>query len=196
MEVDIHGLHQLINVPSMLGADGYRIRDPIQQIQLLDADGVNLVEDIDDGNVTPGLCLDDVDEVVNCRIASDGNIGGRHLVFVHHGLDLVMVCWRCQCNFVSTEERSGLTDMGQGDCMCDVETTLILLPDRDVWRLLVDSDTEPFEFVLNHPLVGKRLVDIENDEYQVTGLRDGNDLSPPSSSIFGALDDTRQIDDL
>lgn len=50
-----HCLHQLVNVPPVLGADGHGVGDSIQQIKLLDADRVDLVEAVDHGNVTGGL---------------------------------------------------------------------------------------------------------------------------------------------
>jgi hypothetical protein len=38
-----HEFHQLVNVPSVLGADRNRIGDSIQEIELLNADGIDLV---------------------------------------------------------------------------------------------------------------------------------------------------------
>lgn len=93
--VGVHGLHQLINVPTMLGADWHRIRNSIQQIQLLNADGVNFVQDVDDGNVTPRSRFYRVDEVVDSRVAPDGNICGGHFVFAHYSLDFVVVFSWC-----------------------------------------------------------------------------------------------------
>lgn len=47
-----HGLHELVDIPTVLGADWDRVGDSVEQIQLLDADGINLVEAVDDRNIT------------------------------------------------------------------------------------------------------------------------------------------------
>ena len=47
-----HGLHQLVQVPAVLGADGYRVWDAVEEIQLLNTDGVDFVQAVDDGDVT------------------------------------------------------------------------------------------------------------------------------------------------
>lgn len=47
-----HGLHQLINVPSVLRADGNSIGDSVQKIELLNTDRINLVQAVNNGDVT------------------------------------------------------------------------------------------------------------------------------------------------
>lgn len=51
VELFPHGLHQLINVPAMLGADGNRIRDAIEKIKLFDTDRINLVQTINNRDI-------------------------------------------------------------------------------------------------------------------------------------------------
>lgn len=46
-----HCLHELINIPSMLRADRHRIGNTVEQVELFDANGVNLVETVNDGNI-------------------------------------------------------------------------------------------------------------------------------------------------
>lgn len=87
----LHSLHQLVNIPTVLGTDWYGIWNTVQQVEFLDTDGVDFVEDVDDGDVTTALGLEDVDEVVNGGVASDGDIGRVDTVFVHDRLDLVVV---------------------------------------------------------------------------------------------------------
>lgn len=46
-----HDLHQLVHVPAMLGTDGHGMRDAVQQVEFLNADGIDLVETVHHGNV-------------------------------------------------------------------------------------------------------------------------------------------------
>lgn len=46
-----HCFHQLVDVPAMLRTDWYCIRDTVQQVKLLNADGVDLVEAVHDRDV-------------------------------------------------------------------------------------------------------------------------------------------------
>ena len=75
----------------MLRADGNRIGNAVEEVKLLYADAVNFVQYVENGDVAPALGLEDVDEVVDSRIASNRDIGRVDLVFVHHRLDLVVV---------------------------------------------------------------------------------------------------------
>lgn len=86
--------------------------------------------------------------------------------------------------------------MRERDGACYVEAALVLFLDGDIRWLFVDPDAETLQFVLDHPLVRERFVDVENYEDQMAGLCDRNDLSTSSSPILGALDDTWQVDDL
>lgn len=89
LELLPHLLKQLVDVPPVFRADRTSIRDTVDQIQLLDRNGVDLVQRIDDGNVAPALGFQNVDEVVNGGITSNRNIRRRDFVFTHHSLDLL-----------------------------------------------------------------------------------------------------------
>ena len=173
-----HDLHELVEVPPILGADGHRHRDPVQQVQLLDADGVDLVQHVDDGDVAPALRLQHVDDVVDRRVAPQRNVGRGDLVLLHDGPDLVVV------------------DVGLGDGAGDVEAALLLLLECDVGGRLVDADAEALELRLDDALVGEGLVDVEDDEDEVARLGDGDDLATTAAAVLGAFDDTGEIDDL
>lgn len=124
------------------------------------------------------LGLNHINEVVNGGIAPDGNVGRVDAVLAHDGLDLVVV-----------NVREGL---GAGD----VEAALVLLPEGDVGRLLVDADAEALELGLDDALVRQRLVDVEHDEDEVARLGDGDDLATSSAAVLGSLDNTGEIDNL
>ena len=84
-----HLFQELINVPAMFGTDRASVRNPVEQVQLLDRDGVNLVQRVDDGDVASVLRFEHINHIVNGSVATDGNIGRRDLVFVHDGLDFL-----------------------------------------------------------------------------------------------------------
>jgi hypothetical protein len=52
VELVPHGLHQLINVPSVLRADRDSVRNSIEKVKLLNADRINLVQTVDNGDIT------------------------------------------------------------------------------------------------------------------------------------------------
>lgn len=86
--------------------------------------------------------------------------------------------------------------MGQRDSARDGNTTLVLLFENNVGRLLVDSDPKPFQFGLDDLLVDQRLVDVEHDENKVAGFGHGNDLSTTTLTILGTLNNTRKVENL
>lgn len=124
------------------------------------------------------LTLDDVDELVDRRVATDVDVCVGHAVLAQDGLDLVG------------------RDLGERDRVGDRDSSLLLLLDRDVGRSLVQADAEAFQFVLDDGFVGERLEDVEDDEDQVAGSGDGDDLSTATLAVLGALDDTGQVENL
>ena len=73
----------------MLGADRTGVGYPIQQVQLFNGDGINLVQGIDNGNIASVLGFEDINHVVNGGIASNRNICRIDLVFAHHSFDFL-----------------------------------------------------------------------------------------------------------
>lgn len=89
-----------------------------------------------------------------------------------------------------------MVNVRQWDRAGDIDSSLVLLFEVDVWRLLVDPDTEAFKLALDNAFVRERLVNVEYDEYQITSLRDSNDLPTAAFAILGSLNNTRQIEHL
>ena len=71
VELIPHHLQQFVNVPAVLGTNRAGVGNPVKQVQLFDCDRINLVQRIYDRNVSPTLCLENIDNVVNCGVASD-----------------------------------------------------------------------------------------------------------------------------
>lgn len=89
-----------------------------------------------------GAGFQNINQVIDRGITADGNVSRVDLVFTHDGLDFVV------------------TNVRQRHCARHVETTLVLLLESDIWRRLVDSNTETFQFGLNDTFVRERLVDV------------------------------------
>lgn len=63
----------------------------VQQIQLLDTDGVNLVEDSDHGHVN-SISLDDINQIIDSGVGfMDRDLGIVDPVFRQHSSDTVVV---------------------------------------------------------------------------------------------------------
>lgn len=59
----------------MLRADWAGVWNPVQQIQLLDGNSINLVQRINDGDVAAAPGFQNINQVVNGGVTSDGDIG-------------------------------------------------------------------------------------------------------------------------
>ena len=86
--------------------------------------------------------------------------------------------------------------MRKGNGTGDVKAAFILLLERNVWRLLVNADAESFELRLDNLLVCEWLIDIKNNEDEVAGLGDGNDLTTATPAVLGAFNDAGKVNDL
>lgn len=80
--------------------------------------------------------------------------------------------------------------MRQGNSAGDVQTTLVLLFEGNIWRLFVDADAKALKLGLDYALVRQGLVDVQDDEDEVAGFGDGNDLATSAAAVFGTFDDT------
>ena len=89
-----------------------------------------------------------------------------------------------------------MADMGQRDRVCDADATFVFLLEDNVWRILVDSDSETLELVLDDSLVGERLVDVKDNEDKMACLGHSNDLTSPTFAVLGSLDNTGEIEHL
>lgn len=83
-----------------------------------------------------------------------------------------------------------MANMGQRNGIGNADATFVFLLEDNVWRVLVNADTEAFEFVLNNSFVSEGFVDVEDDEDKMAGFGNGNDLTATTFAIFGSLDNT------
>ena len=80
--------------------------------------------------------------------------------------------------------------MGQRDGIGDADTTFVFLLEDNIWRILIDSDTEALELVLDDSFVSEGFVDVEDDEDKMARFGNGNDLTTSTFAVLGPLDDT------
>ena len=78
----------------------------------------------------------------------------------------------------------------------DGDTTLVLLLEHNVGRLLIDANTKALQFVLDDSLVNQWLVHVKNDENEVASLGHRNNLSTTTLAVFGTLNNTWEIENL
>ena len=83
-----------------------------------------------------------------------------------------------------------MADMGQRDGVCDADATFVFLLEDDVGRVLVDSDTEALEFVLDDFLVSEGFIDVEDNEDKMARLGNSNDLTTSTFTVLSSLDNT------
>ena len=89
-----------------------------------------------------------------------------------------------------------MVNVGQRNGIGDADATFVFLLENNIWRLLVDANAKAFKLGLDDLLICERLIDVENDKDQVTGLGHGDDLSSTTLAVFGALNDPGKIEHL
>ena len=83
-----------------------------------------------------------------------------------------------------------MADMGQRDGVSDADATFVFLLEHNVWRILVDSDTEALELIFDYSFVSEGFIDVEDNEDQMARLGNSNDLTTSTFAVLGSLDDT------
>jgi hypothetical protein len=89
-----------------------------------------------------------------------------------------------------------MVDMGQRHSIGDTDTAFILFLEDDIWWLFIDTNTEAFKLILDDPLLRQRLIDIENDEYEMACFGNGDNLSTSAFAVFGSLNDSGKVEHL
>lgn len=161
----------------MVGRDRDAVRDFVDDVQLLDADLIDFVEQVDARDID-AVPLDDVDQVVGRRVVPQRDVGVVHLVLGQNGLHGVQV------------------ELGLGDGGVEVDASLVLPPEVDVGRRFVQPDAEALQLVLQQLLVVQRLQDVQHHEDQVAGAGHGDDLPSATLAVLRALDDSGQVEQL
>lgn len=77
-----HGLHQLVDIPSVFRTDGHGIGDSVQQIKLLNADRVHLVQTVNHRDVAKGGVGSAHGHFPLVFCSSDRNIKGGRCVYL------------------------------------------------------------------------------------------------------------------
>eukprot|EP00658_Telonema_sp_P-2_P013418 TRINITY_DN1507_c0_g1_i37.p1 TRINITY_DN1507_c0_g1~~TRINITY_DN1507_c0_g1_i37.p1 ORF type:complete len:143 (-),score=31.02 TRINITY_DN1507_c0_g1_i37:232-660(-) len=137
-------LQKAIEVPVIESRDGAVVGNAGNNVELLDADLINLVEDVDGGDVGT-VTLNGVDELIGGVVTLDADIGVDDFVLAHDGPDGLVV------------------KVGQLVGGGDSDATTLLLDDLDVGRRRVKTDAEALKLTLDDELVLKGLGGVEHD---------------------------------
>jgi hypothetical protein len=84
VEVVPNFLHQLVEVPLVLRANGNIVRELVKQVKLLNRDGINLVQDVDAGDVNT-ISLNDIDQVIHRVVLFEIDVAVGDSVFMQNG---------------------------------------------------------------------------------------------------------------
>lgn len=151
--------------------------DSVDNLELLEGNGVDLVEGVEARDVLP-VAFDDVDDVVLCGVAFDAQVGVVDLVLPKDGFNGLIIHLDCinsprytDASFVSPFK----VDLRWG---------------------LIQPNPEPFELMLQNFLMLHGSSGIQDDHNQVAGPRHRNDLFSSSLSILRSLNNSRKIQQL
>ncbi len=86
-----------------------------------------------------------------------------------------------------------MINMRQWNRISYANAAFVFLFEYDIWGVFVDPDSETLKFILNNPFLRERFIDIEDDEYEMTGFCNGYDLTTSTFAVFGPLNNTRKI---
>jgi len=172
-------LHELIEVPLVLGGDGHVVRHLVQEVELLNGDGVDLVEDVEAGDVHSVL-FNDINQLVHGGVLTEVDVAVGHLVLVEDAPDGV------------------ISHFGhvQAHLLSDVNATFILLLQLNEGQLLVESNSETFQLTLDNSLVGERLEAIEDNKDEGAGTSHTDNLLTATLTVLSAFNDTGKIEKL
>ena len=124
--------HQVVKVPFVLSTDGHVVRELVEQVKLLNRDSVNLVEDIDAWDID-AIAFNDIDKVIHGVVFLELNVAVGNPVLVQDSTNGVV---RHLGHLAAVRLRN-------------VNSTTILSLESDLRRLLVQADSETFQFTLD-----------------------------------------------
>ncbi|KAI3481758.1 hypothetical protein L1887_55605 [Cichorium endivia] len=174
-----HDVLEIVDVEVGFDRDDDRVGLPGELVHLFHADRVDLVVDVEAGDVV-AVAEHDIDEFVDGDVLPEHDVYVVHLVALEDGADHPLV------------------DLGEREAhgLGDDDASGVLLAEDDVWLGLVEADADGLELLLEQRTVGVWLCGVEHDDDHVCGLGDGDDLATSTLALGSAFDDTGQIEDL
>mmetsp|Transcript_12153 Transcript_12153/g.30665 ORF Transcript_12153/g.30665 Transcript_12153/m.30665 type:complete len:417 (+) Transcript_12153:144-1394(+) len=170
-------LDQAVQVPLEVRAHGAVVRQLVQHVELLQRDLVHLVDGVDAGDVD-AAALNHVHQLVHGAVLLEEDVCVVYAVLRAHRLHGVQVQLRVR--HVGGERQAAL----------------VLFLERQPRQLLVQPDAKALELVLDELLVRHGLQAVQHDDDQVARARGGDDLPAAALAVLGALDDSRQVQQL
>src|SRR3989338_3385992 len=101
---------------------------PVEDLELFHGNLIDLVHDVDARDVL-AVSFDDVDELFRSSILTENDVSAGDTILFADGMD----------NLVG--------ELGEWNCSCDGDASPGLPGEADLWRLLVQTDTEALQLV-------------------------------------------------
>lgn len=177
IEILPHSFDKLIQVPTQIASNRHIMLNLIQNVQLVKGNSIDFVEGIQTRYILP-VALDHVDDVVFGCVALYQHICVVDTVFLQNGFD-GLIAHSVRINHPR-----------------DSDTTFVLSFEIDLGRHLVEPNTEAFELMLYDFLMLHGSSGVEDDNDQVAGSSDGDNLFTSTLAVLGAFDDTGQVEQL
>lgn len=170
-------LHHVVQIKFHVATNHYRVWLARQAVHLLDGDLIDLVVDIQTGQIhTVGG--DHVDELVLGAVFAEEHLGVEDLEGVQDGLDHFLVAAR------------------KGTGGIEAQAAALLLLEVDVGLALVQTNAHALQLSLEQLPVNVGLGGVQHHQHQISGAGYGNDLTTTPLALGSALDDSGQIQQL
>eukprot|EP01139_Manchomonas_bermudensis_P010142 Amastigsp_a340011_380.p2 type:complete len:325 gc:universal Amastigsp_a340011_380:300-1274(+) len=170
-------LQQKIEVHAPLAADDDRVGEARKTVQLLQPDRVELVVDVQRGDVFP-VALDRVDELVDPVVAAEQNL---------RVVDFELEEQRRHQRAVNFRQRHRRIEL---------DASALLELDRDVRRRSVETDADRLELGLEKTPLSVAFGRVHHDQNEIRGPGHADDLAPTAFALRRALNDPGQIEEL
>lgn len=145
--------------------------DLIQNIELIQCQGVNFIQCIQARNIL-SISFNNIDDIIFSSITFNTNISIIDLVLFQNSLNSLVVDSICV------------------DHTWDCNTALIFLFEIDIWWAFVQSNTKAFQLMFDNSFMLHWSGWIEHDNDQIACSTDSNNLLTTTFTILGTFDNT------
>ena len=147
-------------------------------IDLLYRNLINFVVNIQAFNVF-SVALNNINKFIDIIVASESNVSIMNFVLVQNILNQFFITTFCQFNL-----------------SVELDSTGFCLLDRNIWLLLVESDSNLLEFLGKFFLLGFTFLTIEDHENDICGFTNSDYLFTSTLTVGSTFDNTRKIEQL
>lgn len=177
IEVFPHSINQFIQVPPQVTSNWNIMLNLVQDVQLIEGYSVDFVQCIQARDILT-VSLDYIDYVVLGGITFDQDVSIVDSVLFQNGFDCLVI------------HPVGLYHSRNS------YSTFIFSFKIDFWRSFVQPNTKTLQLVLDYLFVLHWSGCVQNNHNQVACSSYSDDLTTSTLAVFGAFDNTRQIQEL